>query len=63
MFFGCHRKNIGDQFVPEYPEEFSFRIHRQAVIVLDNARVHISMAEHCFVQLIDVFPMCAESSA
>ncbi len=63
MFFGCYRKNIGEQFVPEYPEEFSFRIHRQAVIVLDNAGVRTSMAEYCFMQLIDAFPMRAGSSA
>lgn len=35
-------QNIGAQFVAEYLEEFSFKIHRQTVIILDNASVHKS---------------------
>lgn len=34
--------NIGAQFVLEYLEEFSFKIHCETVIILDNTSVHKS---------------------
>ena len=33
-------QNIGAQFILKYLEDFSFRIHRETVIILDNASVH-----------------------
>lgn len=40
----CHwqatEQNIDAQFILEYMEHFSFQIHKETFIVLDNARVH-----------------------
>jgi len=40
----CHweatQENIDAQFVLEYLEKFSFQIHKDTFIVLDNARLH-----------------------